>query len=117
MKTLKLNLFLATFLTALSLFVVLVPYSLFLGWNLITTLFFWFILLPIVANLTSYFFRSPDNLVAAVLGEVLFYAFMIFMIYKHYKSDVFTVMVYSILPTLFLLLLYNYRQIPLFRRK
>jgi hypothetical protein len=117
MKTLRLNLFLVTFLTAISLFVVLIPYSLFLGWNLGTGVLFWFILVPIVANLSSSFFRSPDNLVAAISGELLFYAFMVFMTYKHYESDLFILMVYSVLPTLFLLVLYNIRQVPFFQKK
>jgi hypothetical protein len=117
MKTLRLNLFLATFLTVLSLFVVFIPYSIFLGWNLFTALFFWFILLPIAANRSASFFRSSGHLLSAILGVLLFYAFMIFMIYEHYNSDLFQVMFYSLPVSLFLLLLYNYRQIPFFSRK
>lgn len=117
MKTLRLNLFLAALLTAVSLFVVLIPYSLFLGWNLGSGVLFWFVLVPIVANLSSGFFRFQDNLVAAISGELLFYAFMVFMTYKHYNSDLFILMLYSVLPTLFLLVLYNIRQVSFFQRK
>jgi hypothetical protein len=100
-----------------SLFVILIPYSVFLGWNLGTSVLFWFILVPIVANLSSGFFRFPDNLAAAILGELLFYAFMVFMTYKHYKNDLFMLMLYSVLPTVLLLVLYNIRQVPFIQIK
>ncbi|HEX5168579.1 MAG TPA: hypothetical protein VFW11_05355 [Cyclobacteriaceae bacterium] len=114
MKTLRLNLFLATFLTALSLFVVFVAYFMILGFNLIATLIFFLILFPIAANLSSSFFHSPKNLGVAIPGVLLFDAFMIFMTYK---TDISIMILYSVLPALFLLLLYNYSQISFFRKK
>lgn len=114
LKTLRFNFFLATFLTAISLFVALMVYSLLLKLNLVTGLIFFVILLPIVANLSSTFFSSPKNLGVAISGMLLFYAFMIFMTYK---TDVSILIAYSVLPTFFLVFLYNYRHIPFFIRK
>lgn len=114
MKTLRLNLFLATFLTALSAFVVFVACFQVFEPGLISGVIFFVILLPIEANLSSSFFRGSENLGVAILGMLLFDAFMIFMTYK---TDLGILILYSVLPAFFLLSLYKYRQIPFFLRK
>lgn len=113
MKALKLNLFLATFLTALCAFVVFVACFQVFELGLINGLIFFVIFLPIVANLSSSFFRGSENLGVAILGMVLFDAFMIFMTYK---TDLGILILYSALPAFFLLSLYNYNQIHFFRK-
>lgn len=49
------NLAFSAILVTLSLFGVLIPYALSLGWNLITGFLFWFILVPVISVLSSIF--------------------------------------------------------------
>ena len=76
--------------------VVLAPYSLLIGWNLITALLFWFVIVPCIAiYLPAKVSGSKNHLIESLLGLVVFYAFIVFMIYDHYKSDQFLVMMVS----------------------
>ena len=75
---------------------ILALFSLLIGWNLITLLLFWFVIIPIVAVfLPSLFSKNENHLWEPVTGLILFYMFMVFMIYEHYQSDYFKVMMVS----------------------
>ncbi len=80
----------------LGLIIIGIPFSLLIGWNILTLLLFWFVLVPIlscylptiISNKNTYLFESAT-------GLLLFYALMVFMIYDHYKTDYFQVMIFS----------------------
>ena len=85
-----------TFVVPLGLAIVLVPFSILLGWNLLTLILFWFLLVP---GLTIYLpTRSSNNnnhILESLVGLMIFYGIMVFMIYEHYKTDYFQIMVIS----------------------
>jgi len=112
MKSFSINFYLAAFLTALVLFLVLVPYAMVLGWNLITAVTFLYILIPVLSYLCTKVFITSNRLLTSISGALFFYAFMIFMIYKHYKSDQFQIMIYSIIPTVIVLIILHYATLP-----
>ncbi len=75
---------------------VLVPYSLLLRWNVWTLLLFWFIILPVLTiYLSVKLLRGYHRMSQALLSMTTFYAFIIFMIYDHYQSDYFLLMIVS----------------------
>jgi hypothetical protein len=85
----------------LCLCAVLAPYSIFLGWNLITLFIFWFIIVPVMTiYLSSKFLKRYHRMWKSMLALISFYGFMIFMIYKHYESDYFMVMIASLVYNL-----------------
>jgi len=76
--------------------VILVPFSLLLGWNPMTLILFWFVLVPATAMLLpTLVSRSNNHLIESVAGLIIFYGIMVFMIYDHYKTDYFRVMTLS----------------------
>lgn len=88
-----------TVVAAISL--VLAPYSLLIGWNLITLLLFWFVIVPLVAfYIPTKVSRNNVHLVESLLGLLIFYILIAFMIYDHYQSDYFLVMMASCLVNL-----------------
>jgi len=81
---------------AITLFIALVPFSILVGWNLITLLLFWFILIPVISiYLPTKIFKNEDWLIQALGGLVLFYGVMVLMIFKHYQTDYFKIMIVS----------------------
>jgi len=86
-------------------FISLVLFSFSLGWNLLTALLFWFLLIPILANqlprLISKKYIYPKQ---SIIGLIVFYAFMICMIYDHYQTDLFRLMIISLVGNIFLVL-------------
>jgi hypothetical protein len=75
---------------------VLVPYSLLLGWNVWTLLLFWFIIHPVVTiYLSVKLLKGYYRMSQAILALLSFHAFVIFMIYDHYQSDYFLLMIVS----------------------
>ena len=114
MKTLGLNVFLSSFLTAFLLFGFFTVFFQVFNPDLITGLIFFVVLLPIAANLSSIFFSSTKNLRVALLGMLIFYGFMIFMTYE---TDIAVLILYSIVPAVLLITVYNIRQIAFSRRK
>lgn len=104
MSKLRGNLAFSSGLVVLSLFGLLAPYSLLLGWNFITLLLFWFILVPIISIVSSRFYNKINkNWIAGIIGCIVFYSFMVFMIYSHYKSDFFKIMILSSLSSIFII--------------
>ncbi len=84
-------------------------FSLAIGWNLLTALLFWFILLPILINkLPSIISKKNHYLKPSLVGLILFYAFLVFMIYEHYQTDLFQIMLFSFVFNLFLILFVNW---------
>jgi hypothetical protein len=95
-SALKPNL-IGTLILPIVLFAVLAPFSLLIGWNLLTALLFWFIIVPLIALHNSTFLKIKGNrTLQAVAGLIAFYAFMVFMIYEHYKTDLFMIMLVSL---------------------
>lgn len=96
MEKKSITIFRGAFIVVLTLFIVLVPFSFLMGWNLITLFLFWFILVPAVAiYLPAKILKNEDWLIQAFGGLVSFYVVMVFMIYKHYQTDYFKIMIVS----------------------
>lgn len=76
-------------------------YSLVIGWNLLTTILFWFIMVPLLAHYLPLLISRRDlQPNQSILGLVLFYAIMVVMIYDHFQSDYFMLMIASLLINL-----------------
>ena len=85
-----------TFVVPLGLLVLLMPYSMLLGWNSLTLILFWFILVPgLSIFLPTKASNSKSHFLESLFGLIIFYAFMVFMIYEHYKTDYFLLMAIS----------------------
>src|ERR1041385_9103251 len=81
---------------ATGLFAVLALFSFVLGWNLVTLLLFWFVVIPLsVIYIPRLISRADPLITTSLAGLILFYAVMVLMIYDHYKTDYFLVMVAS----------------------
>lgn len=80
---------------------VLVPFSLFIGWNLFTLVLFWFLMVPSISFFAPRLVSPKKNLLlSSMLGLVIFYVGMVFMIYKQAQSDFFQVLIWSALINL-----------------
>jgi hypothetical protein len=90
------NLLKGAFVLPLGLAVVLVLFSLLLGWDILTSLLFWFLLAPLISiYLPAKVSGNRNHLPESVAGLLIFYGIMVFMIYDHYQSDYFQVMMAS----------------------
>lgn len=91
-----------TLIVPLGLAIVLTLFSFIIGWNLATLILFWFLITP---SLTLYLHakvsRGRNHLLESLLGLITFYAIMVFLIYEHYKTDYFQVMIVSGILNLF----------------
>lgn len=87
----------------IGLAIVLVPFSLLIGWNMMTMFLFWLFIVPALAiYLPTKASKSKSHLLESIGGLIAFYGFMVFMIYDHYQSDYFQVMVWSFVMNLLL---------------
>ncbi|HQQ96763.1 MAG TPA: hypothetical protein PLX35_05840 [Cyclobacteriaceae bacterium] len=87
----------------LGLALILIPYSLLIGWNGQTVILFWFIFIPALAiYLPTKTSKNRTHFIESLAGLGLFYAFMVFMIYQQYQTDYFLVMIISCLVNLIL---------------
>jgi hypothetical protein len=85
-----------TMIVPVGLAIILVPFSMLIGWNLMTLILFWFVLIPGLAiYLPILVSRNKNHLFESVVGLIIFYGIMVFMIYDHYKTDYFQVMMVS----------------------
>jgi len=76
--------------------IILVTFSMMIGFNLPTSFLFWFILTPAITIYLPIKVSSIKNhLPESLTGLTIFYGLMIFMIYDHYKTDYFQLMVVS----------------------
>jgi hypothetical protein len=90
-----------TLIVPTELAIVLVPFSLLIGWNLITGIIFWLVIIPVLTIfLPSMVSNNTSHLFESVLGLIIFYALMVFMIYDHYQSDFFQLMIFSFVVNL-----------------
>ena len=95
------------------LLLVFVPYSLWIGWNAISVLLFWFVLIPIISIYLPRVIFGRPTLLGKLGGLVLFYALMVFMIYDHYQSDYFLVMMISVVINVLMILVFHIRMKPM----
>lgn len=85
-----------TLIVPFGLAILLAPYSMLIGWNLMTMVLFWLVLTPtLTIYLPTLVSRNKNHLLESVLGMTIFYALMVFMIYDHYKTDTFQFMIWS----------------------
>lgn len=78
--------------------IVLSGYSLLLGWNLITLVIFWFLIVPfVILFLTSWLLKEDHITIKPLVSLIVFYSFLVWMIYKHFESDAFAIMMFSFL--------------------
>lgn len=83
--------------------IVFVPFSIFIGWNLLTLILFWFVVVPgLTIYLPSIVSRKRSHLFESLVGLIIFYAGMVFMIYDHYMTDYFQIMILSCVINLIL---------------
>lgn len=96
METKSINIFKGVFIVVITLFLALILFSFIIGWNLITLFLFWFIVVPVVSiYLPAKILKNEDWLLQAISGLVLFYGVMAFMIFRHYQTDYFKIMIIS----------------------
>lgn len=85
-----------TCIVTIGLAMVLIPFSLLVGWNIFTLLLFWFMIVPaLTLYLPKMVNKDKNHVFESLTGMILFYGLMIFMIYDHYQTDYFQVMMYS----------------------
>jgi hypothetical protein len=87
---------------------ILIPFSLIIGWSVISLISFWFIIVPLFSFIIPHLI--PGNrlkLLQSIIGMILFYGIMIFMIYKQSETDYFRAMAVSGIVNLILLLGFN----------
>ena len=107
-QKLRRNFTISATLVTISLVSVLVPYSLSLGWNIFTSILFWIILVPAISTLSARFYGNPEKrLLVGIVGCLFFYLIMIFMIYSHYESDLFRIMILSSFSSIFIIWFLN----------
>jgi hypothetical protein len=88
-------------LVPIELFAFLVPFASLLGWSLFSAVFFWFIVIPALAfGIPCWLCNQKIQLGESLVGLIVFYATMIFLIHKHYQTDLFQVMMVSLLSNL-----------------
>ena len=102
------NFIISATLVTILLVSILVPYSFFLGWNIFTSILFWVILVPVISTVSARFYTNPEKrLLVGIVGCVFFYLIMIFMIYSHYESDLFKIMILSSFSSIFMIWFLN----------
>jgi hypothetical protein len=86
------------FILPVGLTLLLISYSLLIGWNLVAFSVFWFLLVPLVSILVHEVLnRKTQVIIETLSGLIIFYGLVILMIYKHYQSDYFRMMILSFL--------------------
>ena len=92
-----------TLIVPIALMAILIPFSMLIGWTLFTAILFWFLIVPTIAMyLPTKVSRYKGHLIETLLGLIIFYAFMVFMIYDHFKTDLFQIMIVSCVVNLIL---------------
>ena len=85
-----------TMIVPVGLAIILVPFSMLIGWNLVTLILFWFVLTPgLTIYLPTLVSSNKKHLFESLVGLIIFYGLMVFMIYDHHKTDYFQVMIVS----------------------
>src|SRR5688572_18766442 len=79
-----------------ALVIVLIPFSILIGWNLLTLILFWLVITPaLTIYLPTILSRNRNRLFKSLVGLSIFYGVMVFMIFDHYASDYFKLMMLS----------------------
>tara|TARA_R110001599_G_scaffold262301_1_gene462762 strand:- start:5587 stop:5940 length:354 start_codon:yes stop_codon:yes gene_type:complete len=74
----------STLAIPLAMVIILIPFSLLIGWNMASMVVFWFVLIPLVSHLIPRkAFKSANPMKESIIGLTIFYALMTFMIYEH----------------------------------
>ena len=82
--------------------IILIPYSILIGWYMASMVVFWFVLIPLVSYLVpTKIFKSTKPMKESIIGLTIFYALMTFMIYEH--SDFLQLMMVSFVVNLLIL--------------
>ena len=101
MKIARVNKYVSSVVVLVGLIIALIPFGLIFGMSLLPNIIFWFFVVPMLAfAIVKQICHSRDHVFAAASGLVLFYAFMVFMIYDHYQSDFFKLMVVSMMTSI-----------------
>ena len=79
-------------------------YSWLIGWNFLSALGAWFILVPLATFSLSNLFGLKQTWHSGI-SMLCLYAWMIFGIYDHYQSDLFVLMMLSLIYNTFILVL------------
>ncbi|WP_339606625.1 hypothetical protein [uncultured Roseivirga sp.] len=92
----------STLAIPLAMVIILIPFSLLIGWNMASMVVFWFVLIPLVSYLVpTKVFKSTKPMKESIIGLTIFYALMTFMIYEH--SDFLQLMMVSFVVNLLIL--------------
>lgn len=85
------------FVVPIGLAITLILFSLSIGWDPVTLFSFWFLLVPVLTlYLPTLLLRSKNNVFDSLFGLIIFYGLMIWMIYEHYQTDYFQIMIVSL---------------------
>ncbi len=96
MKLTRVNKYLSSVVVLVGLIIILIPFGLIFGMSLLPNIIFWFFVVPFLAfSFGTKICISQDQMFASLTGLLLFYGFMVFMIYEHYQSDFFKLMLLS----------------------
>ena len=91
-----------TAMVPIALSVVLIPFSILIGWNLATMILYWLLIVPTIAiYLPTKVSKNKSHLFESLIGLVIFYALMVWMIYDHFKTDYFQIMILSCVINIF----------------
>ncbi len=67
-----------TLIVPVGLAIILIPFSILIGWDMITLILFWFVLTPgLTIYLPTKFSRSKNHFVESIMGLIIFYAIII----------------------------------------
>ena len=78
--------------------IMLVPFSLLIGWNLVTLVTFWLVLTPGLAICLPMVISGKEHqMFKSIAGLLAFYALMVLLIFEHFRSDYFKLMIVSAL--------------------
>lgn len=97
MENQKKNILFSLFIMPLGIFLVLMPYSLLIGWSLTSLVIFWFVIIPCLAVLIPRLILKKYHFTHPILGLLIFYTLMVWGIYDHWQSDYFLIMIVSLL--------------------
>ena len=88
-----------------ALTILLVSFSFLVGWNIVTMVIFWFVLIPMVSHLIPRkIFKNTNPFKESIIGMAIFYVLMTFMIYKQFQTDYFQLMMVSFVVNILVIL-------------
>ncbi len=105
--------------TTLSLVLILIPFSLIIGWNLLSAVIFWFLIVPLITIAFPYLIQAnKQHQMQSIIGIIFFYGAIVLMIYMQSATDFFKVMAVSGVVNLVLILgIYRLKKQYIFKKK